>query len=123
MICQSCSSNVPIDAKFCHKCGNPVSLANVRAVFCPQCGMLNDAGSLACQGCAYHLTGLSNPGPSLTKCPNCNANVTIDAYFCNGSGRRLRQDPSHPPYHAGATLPRPTLQATNPDALQLDPHS
>ena len=54
MPCRTCGSTLAVDSKFCQKCGNTV-IADLRAIFCRQCGKLYVAGSLSGVPCYEYV--------------------------------------------------------------------
>ena len=62
--CESCNTEVPLDAKFCPKCGR--FFASVR---CPACGQTGEHSDFAkgCPRCGYAMAGYSRGGTDTAK--------------------------------------------------------
>jgi len=50
VICQFCEQSIPMDAKFCPKCGNPL-----KNKVCPKCNKINNSDATFCTNCGTKL--------------------------------------------------------------------
>ncbi len=106
--CTNCGKELKPGAKFCMKCGAPVSapVAQVKSVessaTCPSCGKLLKPGAKFCMGCGAPVSApveQVKPVESSVVCPSCGKPLKPGAKFCMGCGTPIAQT-SQPAAHA-----------------------
>jgi len=78
--CPKCHGEVPLDARFCHRCGHQMVVSNR----CPECGKALPTDANFCSRCGARIGG------ELT-CPNCKAKMPPGSKFCTGCGEKLKE--------------------------------
>ncbi|GFE60704.1 SPFH domain-containing protein [Geobacter sp. AOG2] len=76
--CPKCHADVPLDGRFCPKCGHQMVVTNR----CPACGKDLPAEANFCMVCGLNL----KQRPS---CPTCNVDLPPGTKFCTGCGEKL----------------------------------
>jgi len=77
--CTKCNAPNPIEAKFCHSCGNKMSNGKVP---CPKCGKDAPAEAKFCPECGGQMKGNK-------ACPKCGRESPLTAKFCPECGTGL----------------------------------
>jgi membrane protease subunit (stomatin/prohibitin family) len=78
--CPKCHGEVPLDARFCHRCGHQMVVSNR----CPECGKALPTDANFCSRCGAKIGG------ELT-CPNCKTKLPPGSKFCTGCGEKLTE--------------------------------
>lgn len=97
--CTKCGNELKTDAKFCMKCGTPVSApvaqvkSAVSSVVCPSCGKPLKPGAKFCMGCGAPITAsVAQVKPvESSVCPSCGKPLKPGAKFCMGCGTPIAQ--------------------------------
>ncbi|HET6419829.1 MAG TPA: SPFH domain-containing protein [Geobacteraceae bacterium] len=76
--CPKCHGDVPLDCRFCPRCGNQMVVVNK----CPACGKNLPAEANFCMVCGMNLKQKLN-------CPKCNTTLPPGTKFCTGCGEKL----------------------------------
>jgi len=76
--CPSCGASLRPGARFCPRCGQPVSAAPAR---CPSCGASLRPGARFCPGCGQPVSAAP------ARCPSCGASLRPGARFCPRCGQ------------------------------------
>ena len=76
--CVKCSTENPIDNKFCSSCGSKMDITKIK---CYKCGKENDEGIKFCGECGTNLTE--------SKCSKCGTSNLPGTKFCKECGEKL----------------------------------
>ena len=97
--CTKCGNELKTGAKFCMKCGTPVSApvaqvkSAVSSAVCPSCGKPLKPGAKFCMGCGAPVSAPAaqvKPVES-SVCPSCGKPLKPGAKFCMGCGTPIAQ--------------------------------
>lgn len=86
-LCPHCSAYVPVDAAFCTKCGQSLTVQRAGQI-CPNCHTANGADDRFCGTCGAQLSVPAEP----CRCPDCDATLPQDAKFCPSCGCTLNPE-------------------------------
>ena len=98
--CTKCGNELKTGAKFCMKCGTPVSApvaqvkSAVSSAVCPSCGKPLKPGAKFCMGCGTPVSAPAaqiKPVESSAVCPSCGKPLKPGVKFCMGCGTPIAQ--------------------------------
>jgi membrane protease subunit (stomatin/prohibitin family) len=81
IMCPSCQFKVPLDSRFCPKCGEQLVVMKK----CPKCSHNLEAEANFCSNCGHDLI-------AKLKCPKCDTELPEGAQFCTSCGEKVSTD-------------------------------